>query len=756
MTSLIRSLLVGTFALVLGTAGFANSLADIRAESLRLEAEKKELTASIDPLGDQYDAIYKERLLLAETRERLVKQVYARHLRLQKQYQEYTIELTALAELQSELRPIWDKIVQFPNQYSSSYRREVRNGLQGLNQDSANVTMRQEAVGRQLDEIVQGLRTAELDVELPTKLNTLNADLFSVIAQKELLERNIADIQKKQKDLLEAFVSDTSWAEPLVVNSLQIDAGDTRYYTGTWGPEVANERPADRACGFEPYLGVQAINDPARDAQQKYRAHIAELEGYIRKAQREIDLYEKRIEEMDERAGEYVDKIVEINTEFAQKYREIADLEISILAMNTVVDVGVVVAEVALTGGAATVARTSAEIGAEQMGRIAARQLRREFGAQVAEELRGQTLDQAKKKFVEMAVARLPERVIREQGMDAIRARAAKVFEDTAFRSVKEYSSKQMMSKAANIKTRKAAVNVANTILPSAPNTAAWRAGSIVLSDGAEAGFDATVALAAYAAAPAMEVRGGNWKRAAGVVRQFGADDLKDIVPKKPEILLGVVGTATKAAFAAGIGLEIDAKTQEASLLMAQGKSLAIVYEKLFTDRLLVKEKLKAAQDLKLASRAHIEAMKKGAEINRRLYIEDDIPLDDPEKSYTLTVIFSDPILAAPAISLGGVALEFQAQGPAGSASWTTELDMKKFIKLGGEQKVTIKAKDAAGRNIDGSPSSLALPKLSEPGFQFYDEIPDECHKVAFDLKWPLRINAENREEMLTIGAKQN
>ena len=756
----MRSLLRGSLSVIalsiFATGSVGNELNAQRSEYLRLVEEKKKAEEKEKQASAKLTAVTEERLKLARDRETLVNRVLQRRNELQKKFQENSIELKSLGAAQEELKPRWDRIVEFPNQYSSSTRREVRTALQNVNQKIEAANRVRDDLKRQLDEITNALLQAELDPSLTNKLTTLSGEIERYSAELALFRDLVAKTTLSQNDVLKAFARESAGVAPIVLNTVSIDSGNTRYYTGTWTSEPSEQAPPDRLCGLSPRYSTTGGADPSRAAQEKYLDLIAELTATQAATTGQIAALEAQIKVMDDRADEFVKETIRLNTEFAEKYAEIADLENSILIVNTLVEVGVVLGEVALTGGAATVARTGIEIGAEQAGKIAARRMRQEFGSQVAEKLAGQPLVVAKRNFTEIVSRNLPQEIVQEKGMEAIRKQAAEIFDDVTLKTIQEYSGKRMLANAANIKLRKAIVAGGVAAAPDAPDTAMWRGGEIILADAAEFALDRGMQLAAYGTSEVMKNHGANWKRAAGVLGNFRPDAMSDLLPKHPADILGFVGTAGKAAFAAGIGIEVDSKTREASILMAQSKALAVTYDKLFRDRLDLKNTLKKAQTLNRNATAEVAALRAGRDVSRRLFIEDSIAMTDTDKTYKLTLTFSDPIVAAPTVTLGGVSISFEAQGPAGSDTWSAELDVKDFIELGGFQTLSVRANDASGRSIDASPTSLGLPKLAEEGFHFYDQGADECHKIEFDLNWPVTLNFDGIEKALSIGARRD
>ncbi len=696
-------------------------------------------------------------------RETLVTRVEAQLMPLYKRLYEKRITLKLNLDIAENLADQWQDSLNGRILLSTTERRKLRNDLASARERIGKLRAEIPPIEVQIRERNEALKAASLDVRYTEKVTSLSADIFRNQTLLNLRRNKIEGLSEELKEALLAFKAAISVAPPLVVDTVSVSEGNTDVFKAFWANAPALSEPEDQLCGPPPLASAptsSSNNNSTIAAEARIQRHMVELQVYISLADQITPNLTSTIEELNKRAASYVERQVELNNEYAAIYKEIGELENNILIMNTAVDVSVVLIEVALTGGYATVTRKGIELAAEQAGKLAAQKMSKKFGRAIAKELVGETREVAQRKFVELYAQRMSQRAINKVGMPAIKKRAVDVFGETADEIVNaaiEARTKNLFKAARAAYLRKYVMAGGSKILPSGQSPEG-RAAGVVLADVAEFGFDRAVKSAAYLGSDQLAKSGRNMPKLSKLMNRVKPDKLSELVPKTPADIAGFIGTGVKAAFAAHEANEINQKAAKAAQVMAEYQVLTTTYDWLFLNRLSLQEFKTSLTEIKELSLQQITAMQNGKNVHRQLVLSTDEPIENIDGNYMLKIKFSRPLTTPPSVQLGDVPFEFEptTNSATGQAEWEATIPMEEISKLSGRQILSISARDPNGRTLDSSPTSLAFPKLSEPGYHFYTTGEDKCYLVNVDVSWPVKLSAEGLNSSYKIKAKED
>jgi hypothetical protein len=637
----------------------------------------------------------------------------------------------------------------------------VRDRLSAENARTAETRKAIDALNRQISQRTDALQRAAIDSDFIARRGELELNLVRLEDTLGKQEEALKSARSKASRSLADFVALARENAPALVERIVINGPDGKVYEAEWRTEDADREPADRLCGFPERTAESSRPSGTAGRQQSAQALEAELRGLLKGAQSRQESLQDTIDEMNARAAEYVRDLEKLSNSYALQYQKISELEQTELAINTVVDMGVVVAELMLTGGAATVARKTVEIGADQLGKLVAKRLSTSVRRQVAGRIFEQGESAARRKFVTAyseqvrdALATLTRRG-GNVSLEAMRKQAGRLFDETAEKAFRDYFNDKIGANAATILNRRLLNSGAQAgidAIIAKPKTPEGRALRGIASDLGEVGFDKLVGAVAYKGYEKLAASGKDWKRVGSALASVKPDSLADLIPKKPADIAGFVGTATKAAFSYGIGLEIQAETKKAVELMNSEVVKRMVYEMLFLGRQLTKVTQADVALLAKGLENRIRALEAGRNVNRRLYVLADDLIDDPEADYSMTISFSGPLSAAPSVTIAGVAVRFDAPvGPQGAFEWTGTIPVGDIDGAGDVATIEVSATDMAGHELDASPASIAVPTLEQEGYSFYDPGKDRCYEVLLDLAMSIEASFEGVSVKHTI-----
>lgn len=735
------------------TQAHAGPLEDARQAYHASEAALKELeTAYTEKLAEKrkaHDALTAK----VGQRQRLIAQVADQRDVLLRRQIELELELARRADGIRMLDGIWRDMLDNPRASNAAQKRKVRDKLANENKQTAAARNTIDRLHEQIADRSEALRKASIDSDYIAERGLLERQFIAMEEhhRKQALKRNAGLDRSRQA--LSRFITLAGSGAPALVERVSINGPDGVLYRAEWRSETANREPDDRICGFPERESSESTPSGTLPKQDSARALEAELRGLLKGAEVRQKELQSVIDQMNGRADEYLANLKTLSDDYALQYRKISELKNTELAINTVVDMGVVVAELLLTGGAATVARKGVEIGADQLGKLVAKRL----SASVRRKVSGKVFDEgeaiARRKFIVAYSEQVRDAMthVTKRGADVpleqMRAQAGRLFDDVAEKAFKDYFNDRLGANASVILHRR--MMNANTqamidVVAATPSSPEGRALRSVASDLSEVGFDKLIGAAAYNGYEKLIASGKDWKRVSGALASIKPDNLKDLIPKKPADIVGFVGTATKAAFAYGIGLKIGAETKKAVQLMNKDVSLRAVYEKLFLDREEVKIEVRDVDVLKKGLEIRLQALLAGRHLNRQLIVLSDKVIDEPDANHTLSITFSKPLMRPPLIKIAGATVVFDTQtGPTGVLEWTGQLPVQNMNGARETAEIEISATDIAGQRLDASPASIAVPKLEGDGFLFFDPGTDRCFEILLDLAMNIEASFE-------------
>ncbi|MGB2201805.1 MAG: hypothetical protein ACPH5G_10780 [Pseudooceanicola atlanticus] len=740
---MMRPVILALLGLLLsGLPATANPVTEARAAYLAEDARQAELAKQIRTLEQQIEEAETRLKTLTQTRTDLVAQVEAQRDKLLQLDTGYAGAIRWRGREQTILQGRWKEMLDNPRVFARAEVNQTRQALATLSTEIAELTAKRAALRPELDKRNEALQAAELDADHTAEVTNLDADIFDMRTRLDLLRQGVTDSLKAQEAAFEAFRMASAETLPPVVDKVRVLGPDGVVFEAAWAPDTLPQKAADRYCGLPPVKGNSAETAPADPAQMRLARDMAEMEATRRTAEDTIKRNDEVIEELTKQIRAYNAQQIALNTRFATLYKEIGELENTNLAIATVIDIGVVIAEVALTGGAATVARKGAELGVDALGKITARELRKQVGDRVSRQLHGKAIKVARREFLDEA-SRRTRITVQIRGAEAIRKEAADLFDDVAQEAFREHLNKLTTATVGRALVRKKVAAMAADAAPAMQGTAGLRAAKSLATDTVEGGFDKLVGYAAYKGYERLQASGKDWKRVATGLRSLKPNTLRDLVPDSPADVVGIVGATAKAAFAYGVGLEIDERTREAATITAQYGAIYKINEEMFVNRLELRKKNSKLADMSTRAEEELNAIRKGLRTNRRLVILEDAGLSDMDAALQLEVTFSKPLGQAPQLHVGGITLTVEGQSPVGSTVWTAALPMEQLKDRTEEQSIAVEGEDAGGQGVDSSPASLNLPKLSEDGMHFYDPGIDECYRLPIKPGDPLILEFE-------------
>lgn len=732
---------------------YAGPLEDARQAYHASEAALKKLdTESAEKLAEKLKAQDALTAKVSQRQNLIAKVAEQRDTLLQRKIA-LELELAKRAEGIRLLKDIWRDMLDNPRASSAVQKRGVRDSLANENRQTVAAKTTIDALNKQITVRSEALLKASIDSDYIGERGLLERQFISMEDhhRKQELERKAG--QERSKNALAHFLALAGKSAPALVERIRIDEPSGIFYEAEWRSETADREPEDRMCGFLEQEKSDSKPSETLPKQDNALALEAELRGLLKGADVEQKKLQAVINQMSDRADEYLVELKRLGDDYSLQYRKISELKNTELAINTVVDMGVVVAELLLTGGAATVARKGVEIGADQLGKLVAKRLSTSVRRKITGEIFGEGESVARRKFISAYSEQVRDAMthMTKRGadvpLDQMRAQAGRLFDDVAEKAFTDYFNDRLGANASVILNRRmmnANAQAMVNVVAGTPSTPGARALRSVASDLSEVGFDKLVGVAAYSGYEKLAASGKDWKRVSGALASIKPDSLKDLIPKKPADIVGFVGTATKAAFSYGIGVKIGAETKKAVELMNQDVSLRAVYEKLFLDREEVKIEVRDVEVLKKGLEIRLQALLAGRHLNRRLTVLSDQLIDEPKASLTLTVTFSKPLIRPPLIKIADAKVLFDTQaGPTGLLEWTGQLPVSDMNGARETAEIEISAIDIAGQSLDASPASIAVPKLEGDGFLFFDPGTDRCFEVLLDLAMDIEASFE-------------
>ncbi|WP_306259290.1 hypothetical protein [Pararhizobium sp. IMCC21322] len=732
---------------------YAGPLENARQAYLDSEATLKKLeTTSAAKLAEKRNA-HDALTAKVNQRQNLIAKVAKQRDTLLQRKVALELELAKRAEGIRLLNRVWRDMLANPLASSAAQKREIRNDLAEENRQTAAARTTIDSLNKQILVRAEALQKASIDSDFIGERGLLEQQFIAMEDHHRKQEIELKAGQDRSRQAFARFVSLAGQSAPALVERVRISGSDGVLYEAEWRSETASREPDDRMCGFPEQEKTESESTETLPTQDGALALEVELRGLLKGAESQQKTLEAVIDQMDGRADEYVVELKKLGDDYALQYLKISELKNTELAINTVVDMGVVVAELLLTGGAATVARKGVEIGADQLGKLVAKRL----STNVRRKISGKIFDEgeavARRQFITAYSAQVRDALahVTKRGsdmpLDQMRAQAGRLFDDVAEKAFKDYFNDRLGANAGVILNRRLmnanAQTVVNVVAGN-PSTPEGRALRSVASDLSEVGFDKLLGAAAYGGYEKLAASGKDWKRVSAALASIKPDSLSELIPKKPADIVGFVGAATKAAFAYGIGVKIQTETKKAVQLMNQDVSLRAVYERLYLDREVVKIKVRDVAVLVKGLELRLQALLTGRHLNRRLTVLSDNVIDEPEANHTFLVVFSKPLTRPPVVKIAGATIVFDAQaGPAGLLEWTGTLPVKDIGGAFETAMIEISAIDMAGQQLDASPASIAVPKLASEGFLFFDPGTDRCYEILLDLAMTIEASFE-------------
>lgn len=731
----------------------AGSLENARQVYLSNEAELKKLEAtSTEKLSEKHKA-HKALTAKVSQRQSLVAKVAEQRDILVRRKITLELELAKRAEGTRLLNGVWRDMINNPLTSSAVQKREVREKLAEEIRQTVVAKTTIDSLNKQIAVRSDALQKALIDSDYIGERGLLEQQFIAMEDHHKRQEAKLKTGLDRSRQALAQFVALAGESAPALVERINISGPTGVLYKAEWRSETTNREPKDRMCGFPEQEKTDSKPTGTLPKQDGALALEVELRGFLKGAKIQRKELETVINQMNGRAGEYVVELEKLSNNYAAQYLKISELKNTELAINTVVDMGVVVAELLLTGGAATVARKGVEIGADQLGKLVAKRLSTSVRRKISGKIFDESEAVARRKFITAYSAQVRDTLTHvtktgsDVSLDQMRAQAGRLFDDVAEKAFKDYFNDRLGANASVILNRRmmnANAQAIVNVVAGTPSTPEGRALRSVASDLSEVGFDKLIGVAAYSGYEKLAASGKDWKRVSGALASIKPDSLKDLIPKKPADIVGFVGTATKAAFAYGIGLEIGAETKKAVELMNQEVSLRAIYEKLFLDREEVKIKARDVGVLEKGLEIRLQALLAGGHLNRRLTILSDLVIDHPKANHTLSITFSKPLTRPPLINIAGAKVVFDTQaGPTGLLEWTGQLPVSDMNGARETAEIEISATDIGGQRLDASPASIAVPKLEGDGFLFFDPGTDRCFEVLLDLAMTIEASFE-------------